>query len=137
MVLLLTAALSGLIFGIGLIIAGMANPAKVSAFLDLTGAWDPSLAMVMLGAISVAFIPFHIMSKRKQSLLGVVLELPNKSGVDRRLVIGSLLFGVGWGMVGICPGPALVLLGTGTIKAAGFVLAMIVGMMIVDRFCPN
>jgi len=109
----LTAFFAGLIFGLGLLLAGMANPAKVLAFLDLAGAWDPSLALVMGGAIAVAIIPLNWARKNKQSLLGAPMQFPMKRELDSRLIGGSLLFGIGWGLAGICPGPALTILLTG------------------------
>ena len=120
--------LAGLIFGIGLVVSGMADPAKVLGFLDLAGAWDPSLALVMAGAIAVGALAFAIAGRRQQSLLGLPMQLPAARPIDRRLVGGSLLFGVGWGLAGFCPGPALVALGAGHAKAAIFVVAMIAGM---------
>lgn len=134
---LIAAAFCGLIFGLGLIVAGMANPAKVLAFLDLAGAWNPSLAFVMGGAIGVAIIPFTLLRRRTLSLLGEPMQFPTISVIDLRLVGGSLLFGIGWGMAGICPGPAVVLLGAGIAKGAAFLLVMIVGMLLVDRFDKN
>lgn len=128
--LVLTSLLSGLVFGLGLIVSGMANPAKVLAFLDLGGAWDPSLALVMAGAIAVGFLAFLIAKKRTLSFLGAEMKLPTARHSDRRLVIGSTLFGVGWGIAGFCPGPGLVALGMGEPKALVFVLAMLVGMMV-------
>ena len=120
--------LVGLVFGFGLTLSGMANPAKVLGFLDLFGRWDPSLALVMGGAVAVASAAFFLMRKRTVSLLGAPVKLPTAEGIDRRLVGGGLLFGMGWGMAGFCPGPALVALGMGESKAALFVLAMLVGM---------
>ncbi len=122
------ALLSGLVFGLGLIISGMANPAKVLGFLDLGGVWDPSLAFVMGGAIAVASVAFAVAKRRTVSLLGTAMRLPNARHIDRRLVLGSLVFGVGWGIAGFCPGPALVGLGMGVAKAGVFVAAMLVGM---------
>ena len=122
------ALLCGLLFGVGLLLAGMANPAKVLGFLDLAGAWDPSLALVMVGAIAVAFAPFAWARKRQKSLLGAPLQLPTSTRLDRRLVLGSLVFGAGWGLAGFCPGPALVALGMGVPQAYVFVLAMLAGM---------
>jgi uncharacterized membrane protein YedE/YeeE len=110
---LLSALLSGIIFGLGLILAGMANPAKVLGFLDLAGLWDPSLALVMGGAIAVGSLGFALARQRTQSLLGLPMQLPTSRQLDRRLLGGSLLFGVGWGLAGICPGPALILIGYG------------------------
>ena len=126
--LVLTAFLSGLVFGLGLILSGMANPAKVLAFLDLAGDWDPSLALVMVGAIAAAFTPFAWARKRQRSLLGAPLQLPTATRLDRRLVLGSLVFGAGWGLAGFCPGPALVALGMGVPQAYVFVLAMLAGL---------
>lgn len=126
------ATLSGLVFGIGLIIAGMANPAKVLAFLDLAGAWDPSLAFVMVGAISVSAISFFLLRGRTDSFLGFELQWPKLTQIDQRLVIGNLLFGLGWGLAGICPGPALVLVGTGALKGIGFCAAMLLGFVLCD-----
>jgi uncharacterized membrane protein YedE/YeeE len=125
----LMAFVTGLIFGIGLLAAGMANPAKVLAFLDLAGAWDPSLGLVMAAAIGVAFLPFSWASTQRSSALGAPMQLPGKRELDRRLIGGSLLFGVGWGIAGICPGPALVLLLTGRWQAALFMAAMLAGML--------
>lgn len=134
---LLTAAICGLIFGLGLILAGMSNPAKVLAFLDLAGVWNPSLAFVMGGAIGVAIIPFTLLRRRTFSLLGEPIQFPTISVIDLRLIGGSLLFGIGWGLAGICPGPAVVLLGAGVAKGAAFLLAMIGGMLLVDGFDKN
>ena len=122
------ALLAGAVFGIGLIVSGMADPAKVLGFLDLAGAWDPSLAFVMGGAILVGVGAFGFAGKRTVSLLGLQMRLPTATQVDRRLVGGSLLFGIGWGIAGFCPGPALVALGMGEQKALVFVAAMLVGM---------
>lgn len=126
------ALLSGLVFGLGLILAGMANPAKVLAFLDLAGLWDPTLALVMGGAIAVGFVAFSIAGKRTSSFLGLPMNLPTSRIIDRRLVIGGLIFGMGWGLVGICPAPAFVLLGTGSIKGIIFLAAMLIGMGIFE-----
>jgi len=119
---------AGLVFGLGLIVSGMANPAKILGFLDVGGAWDPSLAFVMAGAVAVSTVGFLLAGRRKESLLGGPLALPSLRHIDRRLVGGSLLFGVGWGIAGFCPGPALVSLGTGEVKALVFVGAMLLGM---------
>jgi uncharacterized protein len=128
----LTSLLAGLVFGIGLIVSGMANPAKVLGFLDLAGRWDPSLALVMAGAIGVGLVSFAVAKRRTLSLLGAEMKLPEARGVDRRLVGGGLLFGVGWGVAGFCPGPALVALGMGETKATVFAVAMLVGMAIFE-----
>lgn len=122
----------GLIFGFGLILSGMANPVKVLGFLDLAGEWDPSLAFVMAGAIGVGVISFAIAKKRKETFLGLEMRLPKSSDIDKRLLAGSALFGIGWGIAGFCPGPALVALGTGQLKAIVFVAAMIGGMVIFE-----
>lgn len=132
MALLLASLMSGLVFGLGLIISGMANPAKVLGFLDIAGVWDPSLAFVMAGAIAVAAVAFALARRRSHSVLGAPMQLPSARRIDRRLVIGSLLFGMGWGVAGFCPGPALVGLGMGAIKALVFVAAMLAGMGVFE-----
>ena len=124
----ITEFLVGLLFGIGLIVAGMTDPGKVLAFLDIAGPWDPSLAFVMGGAILVGLVAFSIAKRRTRSFLGGAMHLPTARDIDRRLVVGSLTFGVGWGIAGFCPGPALVSMGSGQPKAIVFVAAMIVGM---------
>ena len=132
MITLIASMLAGLVFGLGLIVSGMANPAKVLGFLDLAGAWDPSLALVMAGSISVAALAFAVARRRTVSLLGAPMKLPTARGIDRRLVMGSLLFEAGWGIAGFCPGPALVALGAGEAKALVFVAAMLAGMGIFE-----
>lgn len=129
---ILFAALSGLVFGFGLIVSGMTNPEKVLDFLDLSGAWDPSLALVMGGAIAVGLAAFTLAKKRTQSLLGLPMQLPTAKQIDWRLVGGSLSFGLGWGLAGICPGPALVLVGAGVSKGLIFVAAMLAGMGVFE-----
>lgn len=126
----LSAFVAGLIFGIGLLLAGMANPAKVLGFLDLAGAWDPSLALVMGGAIAVALLPFTWARRQSRSLLGAAMQLPQKRELDRRLILGSLVFGIGWGIAGICPGPGVAILLTGHWQALLFVAAMLAGMLL-------
>jgi len=125
---------AGLVFGLGLIVAGMANPAKVLGFLDLAGAWDPSLALVMAGAIAVGAGAFAFVKIRTRTLLGAPVLLPTARLIDRRLVLGSLVFGVGWGLAGICPGPALVLAGYGSVKGLVFLVAMLAGNGIFEFF---
>ncbi len=122
----------GLLFGLGLIVAGMTDPSKVLGFLDLAGAWDPSLALVMGGAILVGLGAFALAKKRTTSFLGGAMQLPTSRQIDKRLVLGSLLFGAGWGLAGFCPGPAIVSLGAGQSKAAVFVLAMVAGMALFE-----
>ncbi|RII83078.1 YeeE/YedE family protein [Neopusillimonas maritima] len=122
----------GLVFGLGLILSGMSDPSKVLGFLDLTGLWDPSLAFVMGGAILVGLVAFALARKRTTTFLGGALKLPTSNDIDKRLVIGSLTFGVGWGLAGYCPGPALVSLGSGQSKALIFVVAMLAGMAIYE-----
>ncbi len=118
----------GLVFGVGLLIAGMADPGKVLGFLDLAGAWDPSLAFVMGGAVAIGTIGFAFALRHERTLIGLPMQLPSGGAIDRRLVIGSVVFGAGWGLVGFCPGPALVAAGAGYTKAMVFVVAMIIGM---------
>jgi len=122
------AALAGLVFGTGLIVSGMVNPAKVLGFLDLAGRWDPSLALVMATAIPVAAAAFAVARGRSTTLTGAVLRLPPARDIDAPLVIGSVVFGIGWGLAGLCPAPGLVLLGAGRAEAAWFVAAMLAGM---------
>ncbi len=120
---------AGLLFGLGLILSGMTNPAKVLGFLDLFGNWDPSLAFVMGGAIAVGIFAFSLAKKRTTNFFGGALHLPKSTDINKRLVIGSLLFGAGWGLAGFCPGPVLVSMAAGHEKALVFVAAMIVGMV--------
>lgn len=122
----------GLLFGWGLLISGMTDPGKVIGFLDLTGSWDPSLAMVMGGAIAVGFFAFGTAKKRTSNFLGGALHLPTSSDVDKRLILGALLFGAGWGLAGFCPGPGIVSMAAGQSKAAVFVVAMLAGMLVFE-----
>lgn len=122
----------GLLFGLGLIVSGMVDPSKVLGFLDVAGAWDPSLAFVMAGAIAVAMPAFALAKWRRRPLLGGPIEAPAASPIDRRLVGGSLLFGVGWGLAGFCPGPALVSMAWVGGKALLFVAAMLAGMALFE-----
>ncbi|MGB4813314.1 MAG: DUF6691 family protein [Methylophilaceae bacterium] len=150
----LFAFITGLVFGVGLILAGMTNPAKVISFLDISALWkplyiaivvsgenstvpllwDPSLAFVMMGGIAIGAIAFAIAKKREASLLGSTMHLPVSRTINKRLVLGSLTFGIGWGLAGVCPGPGIVLLGTGSLKGLFFVLAMLVGMGIFELY---
>ncbi len=122
----------GLLFGIGLIVSGMTDPAKVQGFLDLAGLWNPSLAFVMGGAILVGLVAFRFAAGRKTSLLGEAMRLPTSSHIDRRLVLGGLAFGAGWGLAGFCPGPALASLASGGAKPLIFTAAMVAGMAIFE-----
>jgi uncharacterized membrane protein YedE/YeeE len=123
----------GLLFGLGLMLSGMTDPGKVLGFLDLGGAWDPSLALVMGGAIAVGLLAYAIARVRSTTMLGGVMQLPTRRDVDRPLVVGSLVFGIGWGLAGFCPGPALVAMAAGYWQAALFVAAMMAGMLLHDR----
>lgn len=124
----LSAFLTGLLFGAGLIVSGMVDPFKVIGFLDIMGPWDPSLAFVMAGAVLVGLVAFQFAGRRRRAILGGPMRLPAPSAIDRRLVLGSVVFGIGWGLAGFCPGPAVVAAGAGYAKAAAFVLAMLGGM---------
>jgi uncharacterized membrane protein YedE/YeeE len=126
------AFISGLVFGMGLLISGMANPAKILGFLDLAGKWDPSLALVMVGAIIIGLPAFYLETRKKIAFCGDAIDLPPTNNIDKKLILGSFAFGIGWGLVGFCPGPALVAVGTGSIKAIVFTLAMIAGMLIFE-----
>ena len=122
----------GLLFGLGLLASGMTDPAKVIGFLDLAGAWDPSLAFVMGGAIAVGVGAFAWARRRSSSLLGGAVQWPTRTGVDAALVTGNVAFGLGWGLAGFCPGPALVSLASGHWQALVFVAAMCAGMWLHD-----
>jgi len=122
----------GLLFGLGLMLSGMTDPGKVLGFLDLAGLWDPSLALVMGGAIAVGVFAFSLAKKRSLSFFGDALRLPTQERITKRLVLGSLLFGAGWGLAGFCPGPALVSMAAGQSKAALFVVFMLIGMGVFE-----
>ncbi|QOJ24490.1 MAG: YeeE/YedE family protein [Gammaproteobacteria bacterium] len=124
----LMSLLAGVVFGLGLIGSGMVNPAVVLAFLDITGDWDAALFWVMGGAVAAGSIAFALAKKRKQSFLGSSMQIPAVTKIDSRLLVGSFMFGIGWGIAGICPGPALVLIGTGSNDAVIFLVAMLAGM---------
>jgi uncharacterized membrane protein YedE/YeeE len=126
--------LSGLIFGLGLILGGMTDPIKVKAFLDITGAWDPSLALVMGGAVLVGVLAFARARRQARAWSGARMELPTSTVIDARLLLGGVLFGAGWGVAGFCPGPAWVAAAAGVWQALVFVLAMVVGMGVHDRW---
>jgi uncharacterized membrane protein YedE/YeeE len=124
------ALVAGVIFGLGLIVGEMVNPAKVIAFLDLAGAWNPSLALVMAGAIAVALPAFQLAKNKKNSVCGMAMQLPSSKVIDIRLMAGSLAFGAGWGIAGFCPAPAIVSAATGQWQAIVFTLAMIAGFYV-------
>lgn len=136
MPVILSAFVSGLLFGLGLIVSQMVNPAKVLGFLDIFGNWDPSLAFVMGGAVIVSALGTLIAKRRGVPVLAPRLEIPTRRDLDARLIGGAVLFGVGWGLVGLCPGPALVGLTFGPGKVFVFVAAMILGMAIF-RLVPE
>jgi len=126
--------IAGLIFGLGLIVSGMTNPANIIGFLDITGYWNPSLAFVMLGGIATAFFAFRYMERKKLTVFNEHVHLPGTTHINKELVIGSVLFGIGWALAGFCPGPALVVLGTGSKQAGIFIIAMFVGIYGHDIF---
>jgi uncharacterized membrane protein YedE/YeeE len=130
----LISLLSGLIFGLGLILGGMTDPGKVKGFLDVAGAWDPSLSLVMGGAIAVGVFAFAAAQRRSRSWSGDRMDIPTSRVIDARLIVGGVLFGTGWGIGGFCPGPALVAMSSGLGSAAVFVTAMLAGMVVHDRF---
>ena len=130
MMIAIAALLSGLVFGLGLIVSGMGNPAKVQNFLDIFGAWDPSLGLVMGGAIAVGLLAFTWAKRCKTSVLGQPMQLPTSSVVDRKLLTGAALFGAGWGLAGFCPGPAVMNLATLHTEVWLFVAAMLAGMVL-------
>ena len=133
---MIPAVLAGALFAFGLAISGMADPAKVTAFLDVTGHWDPTLAFVMFGAIAV-HLPFVRLAKqRARPLFGDVFHWPDLKQIDGKLVVGSAVFGVGWGLSGYCPGPALASLVGGASSALVFVAAMVTGIAVTRRFVP-
>lgn len=120
----------GGLFSIGLMISGMSNPGKVIGFLDLFGQWDPSLAFVMIGAILVTFIPFQKAIRKPKTIFNEKIELPNNNEIDKKLITGAFIFGVGWGIAGICPAPAFTLIGLGYYQALYFIIAMLAGVLI-------
>lgn len=129
---LIWSLLAGLVFGIGLIVSGMTQPQKVVGFLDLAGSWDPSLALVMGGAIAIGLIGFAVARRQVRSWSGDPIDIPKATHIDRSLIVGGILFGAGWGIGGFCPGPALVAMATGWAPALIFVAAMLAGMAIHD-----
>lgn len=127
---LVVALIAGLIFGFGLIIGGMANPAKVQNFLDIFGKWDISLALVMGGGLFVALIGYTVAKRWQHPLLESVFHAPTSTQIDKRLLVGASLFGIGWGIAGVCPAPAVVLASTGAWQGLLFVASMLVGMLV-------
>ena len=128
---------AGLLFGIGLLISGMTDPAKVQGFLDVFGAWDISLALVMGGGLIVALVGVQLAKRQQSSWIGTSIDMPSKTTINKKLLIGAMLFGIGWGLVGICPGPGIVLLGTGQWQAYVFIPAMIFGMIMYQWLEPK
>lgn len=126
----LSAAVSGIFFGLGLLLSGMTNPKKVIGFLDITDNWDPSLAFVMGGAILVGVLGFKLIKRRQYSLFKQSIDFSNKTKPSLKVVVGSIIFGIGWGISGICPGPGIVNLGTGSLSALVFVLGLSIGAAI-------
>jgi uncharacterized membrane protein YedE/YeeE len=122
--------LVGLLFGVGLLLSGMTDPGKVIGFLDLAGPWDPSLAFVMGGAVVVGLFAFAVARQRTTTFLGAAMHVPGTNDIDQRLLTGALVFGIGWGLAGFCPGPAVVALGAGVWQAAVFTAAMLAGMAV-------
>lgn len=129
--------LAGLLFGFGLLISGMTDPVKVQGFLDVFGAWDISLALVMGGGLVVAIVGVQLAKRQQTSWIGSLIEMPTKTTINKNLLIGAMLFGIGWGLVGICPGPGIVMLGTGQWQAYVFIPAMIVGMLVYQWLEPK
>lgn len=129
--------IAGLLFGFGLLISGMTDPVKVQGFLDVFGAWDISLALVMGGGLAVAIVGVQLARRQQSSWIGTLIEMPSKTVINKKLVIGAMLFGIGWGLVGICPGPGIVLLGTGQWQAYVFIPAMIIGMLVFQWLEPK
>jgi uncharacterized membrane protein YedE/YeeE len=131
---LISQYLIGVLFGFGLLISGMTNPQKILNFLDLAGSWDPSLLFVMGGAVLIGLTGFYLLTQRSQAFFGGALRVPTRRDISKPLVIGSIIFGAGWGIAGFCPGPAIVSIGSGQAKAAVFVIAMLAGMWICEHF---
>jgi len=131
---LISQYLIGVLFGFGLLISGMTNPQKILNFLDLAGSWDPSLLFVMGGAVLIGLIGFYLLTQRSQAFFGGALRVPTRRHISKLLVIGSIIFGAGWGIAGFCPGPAIVSVGSGQAKAIVFVIAMLAGMWICEHF---
>ncbi len=133
----LSALLVGVLFGLGLTISEMINPAKIIAFLDVAGSWDPSLLVVMASALAVSFVGYRIVLARRAPLFGAAFQLPTKTTIDRPLIVGSALFGVGWGLAGLCPGPAISAAALGKGEIYVFLIALIAGMLLKDGLAPK
>lgn len=132
------ALIAGLLFGSGMLVSGMADPRKVLGFLDVTGAWDPSLAFVMIAALAIAFPVFAYVRRHPRTLVGgEPIVLPARSPLTPQLIVGAALFGLGWGLSGLCPGPVLVVASGGSLGAIAFVLAMAIGMRVATRYAPR
>jgi uncharacterized membrane protein YedE/YeeE len=129
----LIALAAGLLFGLGLLLSGMADPLKVKGFLDLLGPWNPSLALVMGSALALGVVGFRLAAGRRTAWSGEPMQLPPPGPVDGRLALGGVIFGTGWGLAGYCPGPAIVAAGSGSVAALAFVAAMVAGMLLHDR----
>lgn len=131
---ILIGLISGLLFGMGLIISGMANPAKVLGFLDVAGTWDPTLAFVMGGALTTTAIGYRLVTRNDKPLFDVAFHIPSLNTIDKKLVGGAALFGLGWGLIGLCPGPSIVAIGSGKTEALIFGVAMCIGLVAVGFF---
>ena len=125
--------LCGIIFGIGLVISQMINPAKVLGFLNLFGEWDPSLAFVMIGALIISSPSFHLFKNKEKPIFSSSFSTPNKKEIDKELIFGSILFGAGWGLVGLCPGPAITSIALFNVSSAIFVVSMFIGFYIASK----
>ena len=123
----------GIIFGIGLVISQMINPVKVLGFLNLFGEWDPSLAFVMVGALIVSSPLFHLFKNREKPIFSSSFSISNKKEIDQKLIFGSILFGAGWGLVGLCPGPAITSIALLNVSSAIFVVSMFIGFYIASK----
>lgn len=128
------ALLSGLLFGAGLVVSQMTSPAKVQGFLDITGSWDPSLMLVMAGAVGVHFVLFRKISKARRPIFADVFQIPKRTDLDWRLITGAALFGIGWGLGGVCPGPGIVDAASGSVYALVFMATMALGVFAERRF---
>ena len=133
----ISALIAGVVFGMGLTVAQMTNPAKVIGFLDLFGNWDPSLALVMGGALIVTTIGYRLVTKQSKPLFASNFDIPSNRNIDLRLITGSVLFGIGWGLVGLCPGPAIAAVSIGGLPIFVFLGAMVFGFYLVEIVATN